>query len=199
MPRPKLIRVSRICEVCGNVFQVLASALRNRPVKFCSSPCSSRGRTTPLVDRFFRYVGARTPGGCIIWTGPAIEHGYGYLRAGGAGNKRGTLASHIAYELFYGPVPDGLHVLHQCDNPPCVAPCHLFVGTNADNMADMIAKGRQSRGESHGFARLTEAKVREIRERYERGGVFQHELAREYGVSRGTVQYVVERRTWKHV
>lgn len=199
MPRAKLTRVSRVCEVCGNIFHVLPSALRNRLAKFCSSPCSARGRTTPLVDRFFRYVGARTPGGCILWTGPAIEHGYGCLSDSGPKKKRHVLASHIAYELFYGPVPNGLHVLHKCDNPPCVAPSHLFVGTNADNIADKLAKGRQSRGESHGFARLTEAKVREIRKRYATGGVFQHQLASEYGVSRGTVQYIVEGKTWRHV
>ena len=80
-------------------------------------------------------------GPCWTWTRATNKAGYGKI---GSGEGAGTLATHrVSWELTNGPVPDGLFVLHRCDNPPCCNPAHLFLGTSRDNTLDMIAKGRQ--------------------------------------------------------
>jgi len=76
--------------------------------------------------------------GCWIWNGPLFKSGYGRASSG----KRKLRAHRASYELYVGPILDGMHVLHDCDNPPCVRPSHLFLGTHLDNMRDMEAKGR---------------------------------------------------------
>lgn len=104
-------------------------------------------------------------------------------------------AHRYAWVRANGPIPDGLFVLHRCDNPPCVNPGHLFLGTHADNMADMVAKGRQA---FHGHSSLREPDVREIR-RLVAGGVRQAKVAEMFGVARQTVGRIVLRQRWGHV
>ena len=116
------------------------------------------------------------------------------------------MAHRVAWELAYGQVPNGLFVCHRCDNPPCVRPEHLFLGTARDNTQDAIAKGRfvfnlrpeTTRGEANGRAKITEDQVREIRKRRE-SGVGTGSLAKEYGLSRSFVQKIVRRERWSHV
>lgn len=190
-------KVQRICEVCNKPFFFCTSAGPGRG-RFCSHECRCRGITIPILDTFFSRIGTRTEAGCIPWTGSVNDRGYGIINSVlvPAGTKR---ASHVAYELFYGPVPKELCVCHRCDNPICVAPSHLFVGTKAENIADKVAKGRQARGERNGKVLLTEDKVRDIRNRYEGRNESARQLAREYGVSFSCVQDIVYRKTWKHV
>lgn len=159
------------------------------------------------MNRFWSKVDkSGGPDACWPWTAYRLK-GYGQVWAGG----KMVLAHRLAYELVNGPIPDNLCALHRCDNPPCCNPAHIFLGTQADNMADKTAKGRQSRGEQHysrtkpermvrgernGRAKLNEAQVQEIRAAYAAGGVTLHELAARFVVGQATVWRVVRRKTW---
>lgn len=133
--------------------------------------------------------------GCWEWTA-ANSRGYGKFRLGGK-----TLAAHrVSYEWANGPIPDGLVVMHTCDNPPCVRPAHLRLGTHGDNAVDRDRKGRarQLAGEAHPRARLTDEDVEEIRRRRKAGETYR-ELAEAFGVSRVHAGDVANGRRWKHV
>jgi hypothetical protein len=107
-----------------------------------------------------------------------------------------------AWILNHGEIGSESKVCHTCDNPPCVNLRHLFVGTDADNAADKVRKGRQWRGTGtkNGMAVLTEDQVREIRSIYQRKyGFGCHVLARKYGVHNTTIKYIVNGKTWRHL
>jgi len=116
-----------------------------------------------ILTRFWSRVDRRGPRDCWSWTAGCCTAGYGHFRLGSAstGDRRKELSHRLAYELTKGPIPDGLKVLHECDNPPCCNPAHLFVGTHADNMRDMHAKGRQRKQESanHKLRRLRDEQL----------------------------------------
>jgi len=99
------------------------------------------GRPEPIEIRFWYYV-IKHDDGCWEWTGGTQKPGYGKLGAGGGDNA--AYAHRVSWEIHYGPIPEGMRVLHRCDNPPCTRPDHLFLGTQTDNMKDMWAKGRGS-------------------------------------------------------
>jgi hypothetical protein len=109
-------------------------------------------------------------------------------------------AHRVSWELANGPIPEGLLVCHRCDNPPCVNPAHLFLGTQADNLADRDAKGRAvyRRGSKNGAAKLTEESVRHIRRRLKEGEL-QKTLAAEYGVSQSLIAQIRKGQVWGHV
>ena len=132
--------------------------------------------------------------GCWLWTGAKHGGGYGAFWDG----VRMVTAHRFAYELCVGPIPDGLYALHHCDVRPCVNPEHLFLGTNRENLRDMVNKGRQLRGERNVQSKLTEDDVREMRIA-NAGGESLASLGRRYGVSYTTIQKAVQRRSWGHV
>lgn len=152
-------------------------------------------RETPLEVRLWRRVTRGETDTCWEWTGYRNPKGYGHIQTASP-RRVMRLAHRVAWELTHGPIPDGLSVLHRCDNPPCCNPRHLFLGTVQDNNADMRAKGRQARGGGVPQAKLTPEKAREIEARYLRGGVLQKELAAEYGVHQMTVSRIVRGKQW---
>lgn len=134
--------------------------------------------------------------GCWNWSRYRNALGYGVL---GVPLDRTMLAHRYAWEVYKGVVPAGLCVLHRCDNPSCVNPEHLFLGTQADNNEDMHNKGRGviPRGETHGCAKLTNKQVQEIREQF--GKLSDCELARRYGVTSGAIRHMRLGITWRSV
>lgn len=133
-----------------------------------------------------------TPG-CWIWIAGCTESGYSAFKVNGIQ----TRGHRFSYELYIGPIPEGLIVMHRCDNPKCVNPDHLSVGTNADNVADRDSKGRTKapRGEAHGQAKFSDAVIRAIRSDTRKGSL----IAKEYGTTRGYVYAIKARRKRAHV
>lgn len=138
---------------------------------------------------------SKPDGECLVWTGSTNTDGYGGFHL----YESNTSASRAAWVLFFGEIGPGLSVCHHCDNPLCVRPGHLFLGTSVENRADCVRKGRQARGERQHLARLTAESVISIRERWAAGGESLDGLAAAFGVSRSTIAHVVVGRTWKHV
>ena len=140
--------------------------------------------------------------GCIEWVGHRHRGGHGMIMVGSKreGTKRMAYTHRVAWELAHGPIPVGMCVCHRCDNPPCCNPDHLFLGSQADNVADMIAKGRNRskspRGEDNKRAIVTEQQVREIRFRYACGHVTLDALGNEFGMTRSGIWRIVKRKSW---
>lgn len=150
------------------------------------------GKPKPVWRRFWARV-QFTPG-CWLWTGGKQSNGYGQLSVAG----RGVVYTHrLSFELFNGPIPPGLQLLHACDNPSCVNPDHLSPGTQEENNADRHRKGRSVKGERHGMARLTLERVREIRVLAAAGGIKQCDLAAEYGISEPHLSGILAGKFWK--
>lgn len=179
----------------------------------------------PIAERFWKFVlKPDTEDGCWTWVGGTTTAGYGIIGAGGR-NGASLLAHRVSWEIHNGPITDGLFVCHHCDNPSCIRPSHLFLGTQKDNLQDASRKGhmhnwqvlhpefirrgelhwsrfhpeRIARGEGMTTAKLTETDVREIRELYATGKYYQRQLANMFGVTQSNIWCVVSRQTWKHV
>jgi len=156
---------------------------------------------SPHRARFERYF-ARGPG-CWEWQSTLNNKGYGMLGIGDRSRKnrsRMLIASRVAYVLYIGSLPDGLCVCHACDNPRCVNPAHLFLGTHADNIADMHRKGRahknHRRGGRHPSAKLTAAQVQAIRAMLA-AGARQAAVGRLYGVNFRTIHLISHGKIWR--
>jgi HNH endonuclease len=146
----------------------------------------SKRRTTPVEERFERYF-ERKPG-CWLWTGSTGSKGYGQINRGDGRPER---AHRVAWMKFRGPIPDGLHVLHRCDNPGCVNPDHLFLGTDGDNMYDKTSKGR------HNKQILSTADVKEIRAAPKYARFNAAVFAERFGVTVSCIKQVRARSSWK--
>jgi hypothetical protein len=150
----------------------------------------------PVEDRFWSRVAKGD--GCWLWSGKTNGSGYGTLMVDGMMRR----AHRVAWELTRGPIPEGLCVLHRCDNRRCVNPDHLFIGTYRDNRRDCVSKGRHANngkpGESHYRTKLTEELVREIRRRYA-DGMTRTELAEAYELRYAHVDKLVLNRSWRHI
>jgi len=149
------------------------------------------------VVRFWAKVSKGEPNVCWPWLGAKKPKGYGNVRI----NKRYLIAHRVAYELTNGPIPEGLVVMHSCDNPSCCNPAHLSPGTVLENTEDMITKGRgnfehgnRCFGQRNCNATLSSKQVDELRSMYVRGQVKQSELAVKFGISQAAVSAIILRK-----
>lgn len=138
----------------------------------------------------------KTSTGCWEWAGSRTKDGYGRTMEW----PKSITTHRLMYKLFYGSIPEGKHILHKCDNPPCINPHHLWSGTHVDNMVDMTKKGRRVRlpGELNPAAKLDSHKVRKIRSLIEEG-VSTEELSVQYDVCKATILHIKSRRIWNHI
>ena len=125
-------------------------------------------------DPLWAAIDLRGPDECWEWKRYRDQYGYGILH--------GDRAHRAVWRQTHGAIPHGMEVMHQCDNPSCCNPSHLLLGTHADNMRDMVTKGRSAHGEHHPRAKLSDKDVQEIREQYS-AGVSRSTLAKRFGVS----------------
>ena len=136
---------------------------------------------------------------CWNWVKCLLPNGYGRIFI--KGETKGV--HRVSYEEFNGPIPKGMFVCHHCDNPGCVKPSHLFIGTQSDNLKDAFGKGRLTppciRGEAHVSSKLVENDVHEIRRLYATGRVTQAVLGKMWRISEVMAGKIVNRRKWKHV
>lgn len=184
-------------------------------IEDCLSPVKGRGlcqkhyfrerrrgdpRTTSITpgdatpeERLKFYGWDVTDPGCWEWRGPRHSDGYGRVAVGGAR----TGAHRLAYEAWVGPIPEGQIVRHKCDNPPCINPDHLEVGTNKDNTHDMIRRGRFVRvyGERANGSKLTAHQVLEVIRRHHDGQTVRS-IAAHFGVVESTIRHILAGRTW---
>ena len=154
--------------------------------------------TESVVHRFWEKVNRGSSAECWEWRGGKTRDGYGKIGLG----RKWIGAHRISWMVHNGEVPSGLCVLHRCDNRGCVNPLHLWIGTNADNSLDMVAKGRWGggapAGERNGGAKLIEEDVKRIRSAAASGQTF-GSIAREYQVSASLISVIVKRKKWKHL
>lgn len=187
----------KMCRICGD---------KERCVGLCSKhydekkrrakgilPRATHGMT--LRERVDYYTGKSTESGCLPWIGTVDKYGYGYLTVTRNGSRRPVGAHRVSYELAFGTFDAELHVCHKCDNPPCVNPEHLFLGTNQENTADRHRKNRDAKGERSGQAKLVANQVLEIYS----SPSSTREIARRYSISQQLASRIKRKEVWKHL
>lgn len=187
------------CASCGKVFTKDPRCTHSyfARQKYCSQACAANewsrlsAERRPTIREAFASKYEVDENGCHIWTGILGWDGYGILAYG----KKNYRANRLALELAGHVLPPGSFACHTCDNPRCVNPEHLYVGTPQSNMRDAKARGRVRRGETSASAKLTAEAVIEIRQ----SSLTHEKLAEKFNVSRAAVSLASSRRTWRHL
>ena len=195
---PKLLKY---CLYCKKEFIIKKFDYRQ---KYCSKKCAYVGKIgvsmknftleqkiERIKHNFNKHVIRKD--GCWGWNGSTLK-GYGRFNY----RDKSILATRGSWLIHFGDIPDGLYVLHKCDNPICSNPEHLFLGTAKDNMQDKIQKGRDAIGERNGSSKLTNKKVLKIRDLFLHGVTYK-EIMKEFNVAENTIYCIKSRKTWRHI
>jgi len=194
---------TKICQACGleykkkshtGVVQWLKSVT-------CSRSCAGKMKPKPTLEKrkskFWgkvdKSLGLGPNNDCWEWRGYTNINGYGIVRSGG----KNYMTHRLSFEFENGYIDPDLYILHSCDNPPCVNPAHLRQGTHAENMNDMVIRGRTNapRGINHYASTITDTHVRAIRKDQRPCSL----VAKEYGVSASIVNGIRTMQKWKHI
>lgn len=177
------------CQTCEKEF-----IPKNRYGKnlFCSNKCKIEARSTDPIERLWK--GVKKTNFCWAWEGASNSFGHGQMSIKG----KKVYVHRLSYEIYFGNIPDGFYVCHTCDNPACVKPTHLYIGTIKDNVSDCHKKGRFKPllGSKNPKTKLSKDHVEEIRCLYESSSISQIQLARKYGVSQTAVSAILRNKTW---
>jgi hypothetical protein len=173
--------------ICGKEKISRIDSLNNSITKDCG--CKRR---INMLNRIFDKKHKKLDCGCWQWKGVCTSSGHGQIGSKGA--------HRFSYERYKGNIPEGIYVCHHCDNPGCVNPDHLFLGTPLDNMQDMIKKGRdrKAKGETSGTHKLKEKDIKNIRKLSKEGKNYK-EISEIFGIHRSTVGQIVRNERWKHL
>ena len=160
-----------------------------------TKPIWNKGIKIPANERFLKFFDISTKQNCWEWKGSRHKFGYGYFYDG----KKITTGHRFSYLYYKGNIPKGLYVCHKCDNPSCVNPSHLFLGTIQDNLRDMYIKGRDVHvvGEKNGKSKLTVNIIKIIRKLNRSHKFSNRHIARMFGVGHSCINNIVNGKTWK--
>jgi hypothetical protein len=178
------------CADCGS-----PKSRNARYHKWCKACGDRHHPTIPIADRFFKKI--KKTKTCWIWDSKSKnEHGYGVIWNKEKGH---TIKAHrFSYEYHIGEIPPRMEILHTCDNPACVNPNHLRVGTRQDNVSDSMSKGRVRKGEEHGMAKLKWKDIPQIKEMYSTGNFSYKKLGIIFKVHFNTIREVIKNKRWVH-
>lgn len=206
------------CRTCGKIFTTTRASHKGRNPTFCSNKCkrclidkndirlkwrlgkgfwqiaSDEEKLHKLKELYEKNV-IKTDSGCWGWKNKLMDNGYAKI---GMGVGKIITAHRLSWILHYGNIPNGMNVLHSCDQRDCSKISHLFIGDHDDNMKDMVNKSRQMKGLNHYCVKLDENKVREIKKLI-KDGYGNYAISKMFNVNSGTIQNISIGRTWKHV
>lgn len=191
--------IKTTCKVCGKDFSARAYQIKISTGKYCSPKCRGIGvnKSIPVKDRIYKFIDKKGEDDCWEFIGCRNSDGYGRI---GTTPSKNESAHRIIYKLEKGDIPKGNVVMHTCDNPPCCNPKHLILGTQNDNIQDMVSKQRHvyNTKENCNFAKLTEKQVIEIKNKYTGKRGDKVKLAKEYSVVVTTITNILNNKTWKN-
>ena len=193
----------RRCEACGSLFRPLRQDVARGGGKFCTRKCAARSaqrirwekEARTVQERYDALVIRRGSEECWGWSAFKFK---GYGRMGNVWGQASIGAHRVSYMLHVGPIPEGLTVLHKCDNPECTNPRHLKLGTNEDNNRDRDQKGRMALGEQNGKSKLTAEQARLIKQRLA-SGEKPYSIAPDFSVSEGCIAQIRRGKSWAHI